>query len=153
MHRSFTHCLTLGQEKSEIAVTSPQVKTSTAMKISERIKKALEDSGSSQSAVAEICNVTPTSVGRWLKWLDEDTITDDQWGDFARGLKAVGLSPEEYRPLPVPKPRLRMELLPLLNLFPDKKEHLEALIKIASSDDAARDTLLLVLQDRLTRMK
>lgn len=123
------------------------------MKTGDRVRKAIEDLGSSQSEVARRCSVTPQSVRRWIDWLNDETITDEQWLSFARGLRSIGLKPEDFKPLPVPKPKLKTELVPLLDTFRESREVYEALVTILTAEDEARQPLLLLVQDRLRRMK
>lgn len=134
---------------------SLSVKSSQVMaKAGDGLLKELKKLEVSQSQVGRQCQpqVTPQTVGRWIKALNDESITDDQWLQFCHGLRVSGIRPEEFRPIPIITPRLRTELIPLLSCF-EGIDQLEALIALLIADPEAKEPVLLIARDRLERLR
>jgi hypothetical protein len=105
-----------------------------------------------QAALARDLGVTPTSVVRWFRQLDEGVINDAAWSDIARMLSdKYSIDVTDIRPV-VPMTTLDTSLMPYLDAFEDKAQ-LEALIKIleGSHRQEARSLLIVLARDRLAR--
>lgn len=105
-----------------------------------------------QSHLARDLDVTPVSVLRWLRQLDEGVIGDDAWSRIARMLRdKYGIDVSDIRPI-VASTSLDTSLTPYLDIFAERK-HLEAIVKIleGSHKQEARDLLLVIARDRLAR--
>lgn len=113
----------------------------------------LKEAGISQSRVGREMGMTPTSIGRYLDWLDEGSLNDDQWRDMAMALERLGISAENVKPVPPTTPkRLPTDLVPLLDLFTTRTQ-VEALIKVATGPEGARELLALMAAERLKFIK
>jgi hypothetical protein len=105
-----------------------------------------------QSDLARALRVTPTSVGRWFRQLDEGTIDDKAWAQIADALSAHGIDVGPIRPV---RKVLTIDtsLTPHLDAF-KTKDQLQALIGILEGSDKqqARELLLVMARDRLARL-
>lgn len=118
------------------------------MSLGKRLREHI-DRVSNQTAVGKACSppVTPTAIGRWLKKLDNGTITDEMWRSFAVGLRKVGIRPEDYREVKDDRPLiLSPDLLPLLDLFAE--DQVPALIRLIEAHESHK-LLLHLLRARL----
>lgn len=119
------------------------------MRDGDKLRKLIQEV-TNFSKVGRSCDppVTPTTIGRWLDGLNDNTITDDQWRQFARGLAHQGVDGTRVRPLPVPSSgTLRADLIPLLDRFTTRKQ-LEGLRDILH-EPGGHATLLVIINERL----
>jgi hypothetical protein len=123
------------------------------MKPGEKLAKLLGKGG--KSALAKAIGMSPTSVGRYLVELDEDTIDDGAWLKIARALESkFGIKPETIRALPVLSiafPSNEPPLTPLLDQFRD--EQLAALLRIMKAPRERLEPLIAVAEYRLQHSK
>jgi transcriptional regulator with XRE-family HTH domain len=119
------------------------------MKPGDKLKSLLKSVNKNQEDLARATGITGTSISRYFKWLNAGTLDDKQWATMVKGLRKLGIDPEQVRPIPRPT-RLPVDLLPHLDTF--DHEQLKALIAIlASDDDDAREFVRAVAEDRLRR--
>jgi hypothetical protein len=117
------------------------------MKPGDKLLRDLEDAGKSQAELGRACSkpVSPTTVGRWIDGLNNDTITNDQWRKMLVGVRRVGLDPESYKILPPPADvTLDGSLLPLVDKF--SREQLKDLQAILEASENARASMLFVVK-------
>jgi hypothetical protein len=111
----------------------------------QKLKKILEERGYNVSALAEACGVKWPAA---KKYIDAETIGGNAWLTCSAGLKRLGIDPALLRPGTVTMHRAR-DLRPLIGDF--SRRQLEALKQILEADAEARDRLLWILDDRLSR--
>lgn len=105
-----------------------------------------------QSQLARDMGITATSIGRYMKQMDNDTIDDHVWARMAEILRRkYAIEADSVRPVRKPL-TVDDSLTPHLEAF-KTKEQLEALIKILEGSDKqqARDLLIVIARDRLAR--
>lgn len=123
-----------------------------SVKAGEKLRKLLDEHGVTQTELGDACHppISPTSVGRYIRALDSDTLNEYQWERLAAAIQKVGLDAAEIRPLPRPRLTDVDKLFRMLDTFNDNQ--LEALINILnSSDENERMLLRVIAQDRLRR--
>lgn len=123
------------------------------MKDGDRLQRLLEERNVTRSQVGRDSQppLTPTSVGRYVKWMNAGTLNDEQWSRLAVGLRKNGIDPDKIRPVKVqPSKSLRTDLLPLLDVF-TRKEQLEALRKIIEAEDG-HSLVLAIVNERLRHL-
>lgn len=105
-----------------------------------------------QTHLAADMGLTPTSIGRFFKQLDADTIDDRVWAELVDLLgKRYGIDASVVRPVRATV-TIDTSLTPYLDAF-QTPQQLEALVHIleGSRKEQARDLLLVVARDRLAR--
>ncbi len=102
-----------------------------------------------QAMLARDMGLTPTSIFRYIKALNDGSIDDGVWAQLAELLKTkYGIDVTPLRPVRAAV-TLDTSLVPLLDAF--EKGQLEALAKILEGPRQARDTVLVLARDRLSR--
>lgn len=107
----------------------------------------------SQAALARDLGVTPTTMWRYVKGLDDGDIDERRWLQLVDILaKKYGVDATVIRAVKAPALTVDTSLTPYLDRFAEP-EQLEALIAILERSDQqqARDLLLVLARDRLTR--
>lgn len=104
-----------------------------------------------QSQLARDLQVTSTTIGRYMKQLDADTIDERTWAQIAGVLSSrYGITTESVRPVRQSALSVDATLTPYLDVF-KADGHLAALVDILEGTQGARDLLLFLARDRLGR--
>ena len=115
----------------------------------QKIRALLKQADLKPADLARACEVTQTSVSRYLK---PEKLGAKAWETASRGLLVLGLDPRQIRPTALVGMRAMEgpeDLRPLIHGF--SRKHLEALKLILEASPDAQFILKVVVLDRLER--